>query len=225
MIWCPMPDAGWIEVDSLAGGEGFDRAIFRSVGFVMVLNIVIEREDRLLGVVDCLRADGFELAHHRRGIVVGHGHERGRMETKSPVRRGRLRSLGKVSLCDLFDNCLGHTSSSRRMQIVSDALNVHFRALAAFHAALGHCFGSLGMANVRFHERHQFCHRTDMLKIPDDIPTLFWAALLSTPSASACELFFDILIREWVAWITLGIIQLFVERATVSCIHMHDYPL
>ena len=62
---------GRIEIDSvLAAKDSIERYFL--IGFVMILNIVIEREDQLLGIVDRLRTNSFELAHHSRGIVVRH---------------------------------------------------------------------------------------------------------------------------------------------------------
>src|SRR5580700_11264533 len=69
-----MTDAGTrrIEVDAMLFRKCLDGPIFLVIGFVLVLDVVIECEDKLLWVVNLLGADAFELTHYRRGIVVGH---------------------------------------------------------------------------------------------------------------------------------------------------------
>ena len=84
---------------------------------------------------------------------------------------------------------------------------------------------ALGLANVGFHQRHQFCHGINLLQIPDGIFDSSAAPRWSAHLGECGEFFFNIRIREWIAWITFGKIQLFIERASVSCIDMHDYPL
>ena len=82
-------------------------AVFFLVGFVFILNVVIEREDELLGIVDFLRADAFELAHYRRGVVVGHYVMRADGEEVASAQRA-LGAFGEVGLRDFFNDGLGH---------------------------------------------------------------------------------------------------------------------
>ena len=52
--------------------KDFDGAIFLLVGLIVVLDVMIEGEDELFGIVNLLRANAFKLAHHRRSVVMGH---------------------------------------------------------------------------------------------------------------------------------------------------------
>ena len=103
--------AGWIEVHSVGGREGFDGAIFSLIDFVVILNIVIKREYQLFGIVDRRRTDRLELAHDGRGIVVRQDMIGTNGNEVSGAQRA-AESCGKVLLCDFFHNCLGHRTPS-----------------------------------------------------------------------------------------------------------------
>ena len=99
--------AGRIEIDSMFPGEGFDGPVFLQVSLVMILDVVIEGEDQLLGVVDLRGAYRFEFAHHRRRVVVGHGVKRPDRNEVAGAQQA-FRAIGEVGLRDLFDNGLRH---------------------------------------------------------------------------------------------------------------------
>ena len=50
--------------------ECFDGAVFGTIRIFAVLNVMIERKDQLLRIVNLFRADAFEFAHYRRSVVV-----------------------------------------------------------------------------------------------------------------------------------------------------------
>ena len=103
--------AGWIEVHSVGGREGFDGAIFSLIDFVVILNIVIKREYQLFGIVDRRRTDRLELAHHGRGIVVRQ-HMTGANGNEVAGAQRAAGSRGEVVLRDFLHNGLGHRTPS-----------------------------------------------------------------------------------------------------------------
>ena len=111
MTWWPIPVASGIEVDSLLPGEGFDRGVLRQVGWRLVLDIVIEDEDRLAGILHPRRTDGAELLHHRRGVVVGHDVPGSNREKIPGTQRPVPWPVGHVPLGDLLDHGLCHDKS------------------------------------------------------------------------------------------------------------------
>lgn len=64
--------AGAIEGNAVMAGELLDQSVFLQVGLALVLNIVIQRQYDLLGVVNFGGADRGELGHYGKGVVVGH---------------------------------------------------------------------------------------------------------------------------------------------------------
>ena len=96
-----------IKVDAVLLGERFDRAVLLLVGFLLVLNIVVESEDELLGIVNLLRADPLELAHDCRRVVMGHYMKRPD-GNEVPRAERAIGTFCKVSLRDFFNNGLGH---------------------------------------------------------------------------------------------------------------------
>ncbi len=105
-----VPDAGArrIEVHPLFTGKRLDGGVFGQVLGRVVLDVVIEREHRLLRIVDARGSDGAELRHHRSRVVVGHhvvGSHREVITRDQPSGR----PIRHVRLCDLLDDCLTHT--------------------------------------------------------------------------------------------------------------------
>jgi hypothetical protein len=96
-----------IEVDAALARKSFHAAILRQVRLFRVLNIVVGGEDRLRGIVHLAGADGFELLHHRGGIVVSHDMVGTDGEEVSRAQ-GAIRSLGHVRLGNLFHDGLCH---------------------------------------------------------------------------------------------------------------------
>ncbi len=128
--------AGGIEIDAMLFGEGFDRAVFLLVGFVLILDVVIEREDELLGIVDFLRADALELAHHRRGVVVGHDMMRaGWRRNLRCAAGGRVPRRG--GLCAIFSTMVWGIRSPDLHDLTS------LLASTAFDCCAPYAFGSL----------------------------------------------------------------------------------
>ena len=102
-----MPDPGRIEIHALLFRERFNRAVFLQVRFILILDVMIERERELLRIFHFLRADALELAHHRRGVVVRHAAVRtNRQEIPRPQRPRR--PFGHVFLRDFFNDGLTH---------------------------------------------------------------------------------------------------------------------
>ena len=64
--------AGRIIIHALLRREGCNSGVLLEVLRRCILNIVIDRENRLARVRDRGRADLFELRHYRRGVVVRH---------------------------------------------------------------------------------------------------------------------------------------------------------
>ena len=97
-----------IEVDALFAGEGLDRAVLGQVFLAPVLDVVVQGEDGLARLVDPLRADGLELLHHGRGVVVRHHVARTHAEEITRAQGTPLGPLGHVRLRDLLDDGLTH---------------------------------------------------------------------------------------------------------------------
>ena len=114
-----MPVPGAIEVDALLAREGLHAAILRQIRLVCVLDVVIGGYDGLCGIVHPRCADGLELLHHRRGVVVGHHVERADGEEVA-CSQGPARPFGHVGLRDLLDDGLAHISDH---QSARSALN------------------------------------------------------------------------------------------------------
>jgi hypothetical protein len=57
-----VPDSasGAVEIDTVRARKGFDRCVFLKVFWGFVLDVVVEGEDGLVGVVDFGGAKGFE---------------------------------------------------------------------------------------------------------------------------------------------------------------------
>ncbi len=96
-----------VEVDAMLARKLLHATILGQVRLVSILDIVIGGEDRLLRVVDSLGADGLELLHHGRGVVVRHHVIRADGEEVSGAQ-GTVWSLGHVGLRDLFNDGLRH---------------------------------------------------------------------------------------------------------------------
>ena len=104
-----MADAGTsgIEINLVLFRKGFNRTVFLLIRFILVLNVVIESKNQLLRIIDLLRPDALELAHHGRGVVVSHHAVRANGEEvcRTQGSRGPLRH---VSLSDFFNDSLSH---------------------------------------------------------------------------------------------------------------------
>lgn len=64
--------AGREEPHSMLLCELLDQAVLLEVGLRLVLNVVVQRHDNLVGIVDLGGANGHELGRDRPAIVVGH---------------------------------------------------------------------------------------------------------------------------------------------------------
>ena len=105
----PDPRSRRIEVHTLLFGERFNRAVLLQVRFILILDVMVERERKLLRIFHLLSADALELAHHRRCIVVCHAAVRtNRQEISSPKRPRR--PFGHVFLRDFFNDGLTNNS-------------------------------------------------------------------------------------------------------------------
>src|SRR3954469_17908811 len=102
--------AGRIEVDSVLLGKDFDGTVLFQIRLVVILNVVIKREDELPRIRDLLRADGLELAHHGRRVVMGHDVKRPDGD-EIACAQWTIGPVSEMSLSNLFDNGLRHEPS------------------------------------------------------------------------------------------------------------------
>ena len=192
------------------------RYFFR-FGFVLILNVVIEGEDQLLGIVNLLRADGLELAHHRRGVVVGHDVMRADGDEIAGAQRA-LRPLGQVGSARFFQRWLAHNEllppEGRLLSPASSAAPVkRLRRLFTGRFVLRLC-AAPARSHIRLHQRHQLAHRPDFSRFQIASFT-FFCALPTEPLRQRREFLFDLLIGQRIPWIALGIIQLLRERPPI----------
>src|SRR5436305_6385991 len=96
----------------MPSGEGRDGAILLLIGLVLILNVVIQREYRLLRVVQLLSANCLELRHNRRRVVIGHEMEGADGDEVSTAKR-TIGSFRQVSLRDFFNDGLRHKKFQR----------------------------------------------------------------------------------------------------------------
>ena len=110
-----MPDAfaGGVEHDALLTSEVLDGLVLGEIGLAGVLNVVIEREDRLRGIRHRVGPDGSELGQNGAGVVVGH-------DVKGPdgddVAGSHLVAVGKIDRVGLryfFGDRLRHVFNSK----------------------------------------------------------------------------------------------------------------
>jgi len=64
--------ASWVKVDSLLLGKLLNLLVLLEVRFTLILDIVVERHDDLLRVVDLASPNGHEFQGHRPGVIVCH---------------------------------------------------------------------------------------------------------------------------------------------------------
>jgi len=103
--------AGRVEVDALLSGEGLDLAVLGQVGLRLVLNVVVERENRLARIVDAIGTDGAKLLHDRGGVVVSHHVARSQRYDIAGAHRA-IRTLRHVALGNLLNDRLTHVANS-----------------------------------------------------------------------------------------------------------------
>src|ERR1035438_6503876 len=96
-----------LPIYSLLLGERFNRAILLQVRFVLVLDVMIERERKLLRILHFLGANALELAHHRRSVVMRHAAVRTNGQ-KIPRAQRTCWPLGHMLLHDFFNDGLAH---------------------------------------------------------------------------------------------------------------------
>ncbi len=102
---------GWIVVDAVFPRERLDARVFREVRFRLVLNVVVDGEHRLPGVVNRAGADGQELGNDGAGVVVRH-HVLGPDGDVVPrMHRFSLGQPDRVTVGDLLDHRLSHPAS------------------------------------------------------------------------------------------------------------------
>jgi len=108
-----MADAGTgrVEIHAFLGCEGLDLAILGEVGLRLVLDIVIESENRLVRVVDMIGTYGAKLLHDRGGVVVSHHVPRFQGYNIAGAQRA-IRALRYVALGNLLDDRLTHAANS-----------------------------------------------------------------------------------------------------------------
>ena len=100
--------SGGVKTDAMRHRERFNGAIFFQVGFFLILNVMIEGKDKLLGRVNLFGSNCLEFAHHRRRVVVGH-YIIGTDGDKISRAQGPVWTFGEMSLCDFLNDGLWHT--------------------------------------------------------------------------------------------------------------------
>jgi hypothetical protein len=100
-----------VEVHPLLRRECLDVPILPEVCLRGVLDVVVQREDGLLAVADGGRADGEELLHHRRGVVMGHHVARPEGHHIADPERA-IGPLDQMCLGDPLDGGLTHSPFS-----------------------------------------------------------------------------------------------------------------
>ena len=102
-------DAGTsgIEINLVLFRKGFNRTVFLLIRFILVLNVVIESKNQLLRIIDLLRPNALELAHHGRGVVVSHHTMRANGEEVCRAQ-GSQGPLRHMNLSNLLNNSLSH---------------------------------------------------------------------------------------------------------------------
>src|SRR5581483_7599066 len=100
-----------IKVDPMLFGESLNSAVFLLVGFVLVLNVVVEREYQLFGIMNFFRADSLEFAHHSGSVVVGH-HVKWADGNEIAGPQRTFRSFGQVRARDFFNDGFAHSDSA-----------------------------------------------------------------------------------------------------------------
>src|SRR5215471_12227642 len=102
-----------VEIGSVFCGEAFDRVVFLEIGLVMILNVMVEGKDELLGIEDSLGADCLELANHGRGVVMCH-HMKRTNRDKVAGTNGAIGPIDQMGLSNFLDNRLRHETSWHR---------------------------------------------------------------------------------------------------------------
>src|SRR5437868_10567640 len=97
--------AGGEEVDTVLAGEGFNGAVFFLVLVTLVLNVVVEGEDRLSRIENFFGANRLKLLHDRGRVVVRH-HVEGVDGNKVTRAKRALGTFRKMRLRDLFNDGL-----------------------------------------------------------------------------------------------------------------------
>ncbi len=98
----------WMELDPVLAGEGLYGPVLVEVRLGAVLDVVVQREDDLPGLVDARDAETLELRHHRRAVVVGHDVARPYGDEIPGPDGPRRRAVGQVALGDFLDHGLTH---------------------------------------------------------------------------------------------------------------------
>src|ERR1700751_5511553 len=112
----PNTSTDGVEIGPVFRGEAFNRMIFLHIGLVMILNVMVEGKDELLGIEDSLGADCLELANHGRGVVVCQHMKRTNRDKVSGADRA-IGPIGKMGLSDFLDNRLRHETSWHRKYV------------------------------------------------------------------------------------------------------------
>jgi len=108
-----VPDAAPRRIgrDAVGRGELGYGPVLGLVVLAEILDVMIEGEHGLPGVLDLGHAQPLELAHDRRGVVVGHDVIRNQRDVIAGVNFLTRVEADGVGLDDFFDDCLGHGRS------------------------------------------------------------------------------------------------------------------
>lgn len=104
-----MPDAStcWEEGHTVLLGKLLNQSVLSQIGLALVLDIVIKREDQLLGIVDLGRLEALPLGHGRERVVVCHEAIGLEGELVAGTDELPLRQADGVSLYNLLGQGLG----------------------------------------------------------------------------------------------------------------------
>ena len=100
-------------IDPLLAGKRFDFGVLLQILRCRVLNVVIDRENRLPRIRDRRRADLLELRHDRGGVVVRHDMARPNRNEISRAHHGSRREPIGMSRRNFFDERKAHNISWR----------------------------------------------------------------------------------------------------------------
>ncbi len=103
--------AGRVKIHALFASERFDFGVLLQILRRDVLNVVIDRENRLRGVRNRRRPDLLELWHHRGGVVMRHDMTRPNRNEISGVHLRADRDSIRMPRCNFFDEGETHMNS------------------------------------------------------------------------------------------------------------------
>ena len=94
-----------VKIDAVLIRERFDLRVLRQIFRRSVLDVVIDREDRLCRICNRGCADLLEFRNHRAGVVVRHHMARANRNEIAAAHDGARRESIRVTRRNLFNKC------------------------------------------------------------------------------------------------------------------------